>query len=272
MLDHLDLLHEARVTAVDDAIADGRIAFAVQRITAVDRPEQTLYGECHACLIDPDGTFHRAAEFIPTLEALGATPSLDRHLLKLVQDELEADPLAILGCNLSVDNMSGENWASVYDQMSSRSQLASRLVIEITESKPWASPAMACDFLAEAKKLGCRVAIDDFGIGYSTFGRLIDIEADIVKIDPWFVYDLLSRNDGHDRLCHLVGLAGCVAPIVVVESIETTTQLHMAKASGASHVQGYLLSKPILLHSRQSEHETRSQNWIHNEVGLRPIV
>jgi EAL domain-containing protein (putative c-di-GMP-specific phosphodiesterase class I) len=157
--------------------------------------------------------------------------------------------------------MSGENWASIYDQMTSRSQIASRLVIEITEGKPWANPAMARDFLAEAKKLGCRVAIDDFGTGFSTFGRLLDLEADIVKIDPWFIYDLLSRNDGHDRLYYLVGLASCVAPIVVIEGIETTAQLDMAKATGVSHVQGYLLSKPVLLHSRQGEHETRFQNW-----------
>lgn len=250
MLDDLDFLDGTHITLVDDAIAEGRIAFAVQGIGAIDDPTVILYSECLACLIDPDGTIHRAPEFVPYLEALGAASSLDRHMIKLALDELETDPDAVLGCNLSANNVSGAgNWANIYDQIAARSHLASRLVLEITETAPLASTAAAGDLLAEAKKLGCRIAIDDFGTGYSNLGRLLDSDADIVKIDALCMRDVFSRIDGNSGLYHMVGLAGCVAPIVVVEGIETAAHFDMAKASGASHVQGFQLSKPCLLRS-----------------------
>ena len=249
MLDHLDMLDEARVTAVDDAIADGRVSIVVQDVSPIDNPEEILYGECYACLVDPDGTFHRASEFIPNLEALGATPMLDRHILRLALDHLEANPAANLGCNLSIDNMSGaDTWASIYDQIASRPHLASRLILEITETKPWINTAMAYDFLAQVKQFGCRIAVDDFGVGYSTFLRLPDTLADIIKIDALFFHDLYKNSNDHGKLGHLVGLARLIVPIVVIDGIETAAQLEMAKVSGASHAQGYLLSKPSMLH------------------------
>lgn len=128
MLDHLDMLDEARLTAVDDAIVNGPISMVVQNITSTSLPQDVLYGECCACLFDTDGTFHRASEFIPNLEALGATPFLDRHVLNLASDQLDTNTAVNLGCNVSVDNMSDtDSWASIYNQIASRSHLASRL-------------------------------------------------------------------------------------------------------------------------------------------------
>lgn len=268
MLDHLDILDEARVTAVDDAIADGRVSIVVQNISPIDHPEEILYGECYACLIDPDGTFHRASEFIPNLEALCATPLLDRHILRLAMDHLEENPSANLGCNLSADNMSGSgSWAQIYQQIASRPHLASRLVLEITETKPWTNAAMAYNFLTEVKQLGCRIAIDDFGIGCSTVLRLPSTLVDIVKIDALFINESYRGSDDPDKFGHLVGLAGLIVPIIVIDGIETATQLEMVRASGASHMQGYWLSKPSLLQLGRDERndilipDTCYQNW-----------
>ncbi len=68
---------------------------------------------------------------------------------------------------------------------------------------------------------------------------------DIIKIDAFFVQ--LNRRLAADRvLHHMVGLASCAAPTIVVEGVETYEQLTLAKAAGATHVQGYLLSEPTL--------------------------
>jgi EAL domain-containing protein (putative c-di-GMP-specific phosphodiesterase class I) len=246
MFEGLDLLDEAPVSLIDSAIADNRITFAVHGIGSVSDPDEVLYGECLARLIEADGTVRVARDFVPYLEGLGATPSLDRHMLRLVLDELEADPRAVLGSNLSADNLaSPEVWAGIYDQIAARPHLASRLILEVTETRPLASLALAGGLLSKARDLGCRIAVDDFGSGYATPSRLLALDADIVKIDVLFIQDLRSRHDGYDSLYHMVGLAACVAPVTVVEGVETAGQLQAAKAAGASHVQGFLLSQPV---------------------------
>lgn len=62
-----------------------------------------------------------------------------------------------------------------------------------------------------------------------------------MKLDAFFI-----GRGGKDFLHHLVGLASCVAPMVVVEGVETYAQFEVAKRAGATHVQGFLLSEPTL--------------------------
>jgi EAL domain-containing protein (putative c-di-GMP-specific phosphodiesterase class I) len=124
VLDHLDLLDERHVTVVEEAIAEDRIGFAIQGIHAVDDPSQILYDECLARRTEQNGTGHHPdSAFVPALDALGEAPTLDRHILKRVLGELESDPLAVLGCNLSADNLSDPaNWTHIHEQIAARSE------------------------------------------------------------------------------------------------------------------------------------------------------
>ncbi|AEG58182.1 EAL domain protein (plasmid) [Sinorhizobium meliloti AK83] len=129
MLD-LDLLDERHVSIVQEAIAEDRIGLVVQNMHTFDGPGHVLYGECLPRLTGRDGTEHEDTVFVPALEALGAAPLLSRHMIKLVLDALESDPLSVLGYSLSDDNVSDPaNWAHIRDQIAARSQLASRLVL-----------------------------------------------------------------------------------------------------------------------------------------------
>ncbi|WP_181149590.1 EAL domain-containing protein [Ensifer aridi] len=135
-----------------------------------------------------------------------------------------------------------ENRAMLYDHLHRNRSFAPRLVLEITESAPSFG---AAEFIRDIRKLGYRVAIDDFGTGFSTPEGIFSMAVDIIKIDAFFVQ--LNRRLAADRvLHHMVGLASCAAPTIVVEGVETYEQLTLAKAAGATHVQGYLLSEPTL--------------------------
>lgn len=161
MLD-LDLLDERHVSIVKEAIADDRIGFVVQSIHTINGPGYVLYDECLPRLTDHDGIEHADAVFVPALEALGAAPVLDRHVIKLVLNALESDPLSVLGYTLSGENLSEPaNWAYIRDQIAARSHLASRLVLKFTAIRPFADIALVVAFLSEARGLGCRIAVDD---------------------------------------------------------------------------------------------------------------
>nr|WP_206079120.1 EAL domain-containing protein [Mesorhizobium camelthorni] len=248
------MLDERHVSVVEEAIAEGRIGFAIQGVHAIDDPGQVLYGECLARLTEQNGTEHPASAFVPALEALGEAPTLDRHMLKLVLDELESDPLAVLGCNLSADNLSDHaNWAHIRDQIAARSELASRLILKITATLPFADIALAHNLLLEARDFGCRIAIDDCGCGYAIYLCLCGIKADIVKIDASFAPDPCCCHDAQGAFSFLVGLAARAAPVVVVEDIETVEQLEATRLAGATHAQGYHLPTPVFSLIRKTD-------------------
>jgi EAL domain-containing protein (putative c-di-GMP-specific phosphodiesterase class I) len=235
----------AAIMSALPTLAESSVALLIQGIHDVADGDQLLYQECLACLVEPDGKIHRAAEFIPHLEAINALPELDRQIIDLALDELDRDPCAVLGCNLSAGSLSSPvAWLPIYRQIAARPELASRLVLEVTETLPIHSVEMAGHFLAQARRLGCRIAIDDFGVGFATAGRLFAMEADIVKVDALFVRDIRGALNGHGSLYHMVGLAACMAPVVVVEGIENAAHFAAAQMAGATHVQGYHFSWP----------------------------
>ncbi|WP_051440652.1 EAL domain-containing protein [Ensifer aridi] len=228
------------------AMRQGRIGFSLQQVNCVNEHHEVFYSECLARLEKLDGTVITAGEFLPALEASGHAPELDRHILNLAFEWLSNSASVPLGCNVSSLNFSSrERRAMLFDQLHRNRSLAPRLVLEITESAPVIQQFGVAEFIQDIRNLGYRVAIDDFGTGYSSPETIFSMAVDIIKIDAFFAQ--LSRRREADRLLHhMVGLASCVAPTIVVEGIETYEQLTLARAAGATHVQGYLLSEPTL--------------------------
>lgn len=239
------------VGAVTQAMREGRIGFSLQQVNAVDDTGEVLYSECLGRLVERDGAVSTSEEFTAFLEASGRVASFDRYMLGLAFEWLDCNPSGVLGCDISAGNILDENtWSELYDLLSRNREMASRLVLEITECLPLATLPMAAEFIEGARELGYRIALDSFGTGHSTPESLLSVPVDIVKLDAFFIGRGQSGGQGQGGskgfLHHLVGLASCVAPAVVVDGIETYGQLEAVKKAGATHVQGFLLSEPTL--------------------------
>lgn len=258
-MDHLDVADPALFSAITDAILENRIEIAVQGIHCVTNADRLLYGECLARLLNRDGTITSAGEFIPILDIWGKTPLLDQHMIKLVLDELDTDSRAVLGCNISTDSLTDAEWSLIYRQLVERAHLAHRLVLEITETRPLGDIVTANRSLAAARKLGCLIAVDDFGSGQVTPWQLLRLEVDIVKIDASFVRDIKESHPRGNSLQFMIGLAKCAAPTVIVEGVENNSHLIDAVLAGATHVQGFHLSRPAFLHSNEPVFRANSE-------------
>lgn len=254
MFDFGDPIAEALWTSIVDAeIAEGRIGLVTQDVCqpVIGGRDQdhVLYSECLVRLIGGDGAVRRAGEFVPYLEMHGAAKLLDRIVLDLTLTWLAGDPQRVLGCNLSAQNLDcDEDWVEISRRIDARSDLASRLVLEVTENRPLIDPTAARRRLNSVRALGCRVAIDDFGAGFATPARLDALDVDIVKIDRAYVAqhpDQEPVTRGLTDLEDLVRLAVAAAPFVVVEGVETSAQLHRAIRAGATHVQGRHLAPEL---------------------------
>ncbi len=245
-----NLYDERIVSRVIDAIANRQISLAVQGIHAADDTDHIFYGECLTRLTKPDGGITPASQFVPAMEVLGAAPLLDRHVVALVLDELESDPFALLGCNISADNLLSDiDWFGIIHQIKARKHVADRLILEITETSPVQDLHIAAQLLDEARELGCRVAIDDFGTGHWTPEALVKLQPDIVKIDALFTEQARQSSKGLCFLERLTALAASCEAETVLEGIASEQHLDWVWGANPHYLQGYFLSRPVHINS-----------------------
>jgi EAL domain-containing protein (putative c-di-GMP-specific phosphodiesterase class I) len=125
----------------------------------------------------------------------------------------------------------------------SRGLPPSALWLELTASV--LTNAVANAMLADVRKLGVRVAIDDFGIGYSSLSYLRRLPVDIVKLDRSFLEDVEGDAGGEAFVVALVALAHAAGKPVVFEGIETKAQFDIVMAARADMAQGFLFAPPL---------------------------
>ena len=117
------------------------------------------------------------------------------------------------------------------------------LELELTETVFAEDLDRVCAILAEARLLGVRVAIDDFGVGYSSLAYLTRLPVDVLKIDRTFVQDFDSG--GEAIIAAALAVARKLKLEVIVEGVETASELDRVRALGATKIQGYFFARPM---------------------------
>jgi diguanylate cyclase (GGDEF)-like protein len=229
---------------VQRALKDDRLLFAFQPVIngktgAVD------YYECLLRMRDADGTIVPAGQFVPAIEQLGFIRTIDRFVLERAIAELDACDEINLGLNISGLSAADQPWLrALVTLLASRPDIARRLVVEITETAVIRDLEESARFVKTVRELGCRVALDDFGAGFTSLRHLQTLALDIVKIDGSFVRDLIDRPDNQTVLRHLLGLASGLGLTTVAEWVETGAEAALLRQQGVDLLQGYYLGKP----------------------------
>ncbi|MET3438037.1 EAL domain-containing protein [Sphingomonas sp. 1185] len=206
-----------------------------------------LYHEALSRPCGPDGAVQSPEPLLLALERLGFACLLDRHVVSAVIDELEAAPGVVLAANVSAQSLSCTYmWSEVLERLERRPDVARRLVWEITETALVADMNRAVAFVARVRALGCRIAVDDFGVGFTSIRQLIIFSPDIIKIDRLFLDRAVLGPRDAAIFRQLVELARSFGAEVVAEGIETRAQAEIVEAAGAVWQQGYLHAMPSL--------------------------
>lgn len=119
------------------------------------------------------------------------------------------------------------------------------LCLEITETALFSDSTSLRRILAELTGLGAKIAIDDFGVGYSSLLELRDFPISEVKIDRAFITDITTDENSQDIVYAVVDIARSIGADVVAEGIENQEQYDMVAALGCDRVQGYWLCRPM---------------------------
>lgn len=118
-------------------------------------------------------------------------------------------------------------------------------MFEITESGLIRVPASSLENLARLRMLGCGLAMDDFGAGYSSLGRLSDLPFNQIKLDRAFVLQMQHRPRNAAIISCAVALAKALDMSLVIEGVETAEQQACLIELGASVAQGFLFARPM---------------------------
>jgi EAL domain-containing protein (putative c-di-GMP-specific phosphodiesterase class I) len=196
----------------------------------------------------PDGLIVSAGEFIAISEQLGMSRLIDRRTLELSIDVLKQFPDIRLSVNVSGLTASDHEWLVMLHRLTGgRRALTERLTIEITETAAIHDLDLTINFVDTLKELGCRVAIDDFGAGYTSFKNLKILDVDMVKIDGSFVKNLLEEPTNRVFIKTLVELAQTFGLDTVAEWVADEETARICAECGISHMQGYYFGRPLLV-------------------------
>lgn len=122
---------------------------------------------------------------------------------------------------------------------------AARIMFEITESSLISAPASSLENLVRLRMLGCGLAMDDFGAGYSSLDRLSELPFSQVKLDRAFVRKMQSQPKSAAIISCAVALARALEISLVVEGVETAEQQARLIELGGTFAQGFLFARPM---------------------------
>jgi len=193
-------------------------------------------------------------DFIPLAEQSGEILPLGSWVLGEVVDQLtqwQKDPATAgvsVSCNVSPTQFNDVELVEHLRRVASSGTFdTSRLIIEITESA--VSGPEVLERLGQIQKMGYRVAIDDFGAGYSNLGQLIHTPFDILKVDRGLLLSLEKLDTGAGDAGEIMQAVSEIARVlgapVVCEGVETVEQRESLISSDISHIQGWLISRAL---------------------------
>jgi diguanylate cyclase (GGDEF)-like protein len=228
--DQLRVLYQPQVRMTDG------VTVACEALVRWQHPQRGL--------IDP-------GDFIPIAEESGLITPLGnwviRHVVADMKRSIASLPVSV---NVSPRQLADPDFVdTVRDIVYGAGVDPANLCLEVTESALFADPDTALLRLSALRALGVRLAIDDFGIGFSSLWHLRQVpEVDLLKIDRAFISEIgQNRKDGA-IVGAVIVLAGSLGMEIVAEGIETEEQADELRAMGADYGQGWFYGRPRELH------------------------
>jgi diguanylate cyclase (GGDEF)-like protein len=223
------------------ALNDRRIVAAFEPVVEA-RSRAPAFYECLVRMEQGDGQVLLAPDIVPVAERLGLIRMVDHRILELVVDELVASPGVHLSLNISPETTMDPDWsASIESLMRTHPGVAERLIVEITETVAIQDIDDIRGFVARLKNFGSRIAIDDFGAGYTSFRNLRKLGVDIVKIDGAFVQNIARSADDRAFVQTLIDLARRLGIKTVAEWVQDEEAAVMLREWGCDYIQGRLI-------------------------------
>jgi diguanylate cyclase (GGDEF)-like protein/PAS domain S-box-containing protein len=192
------------------------------------------------------------SKFVPIAEESGLIVPIGQWVLleacRQARTWMDAGlPPVRIAVNVSALQFASKDFLpSVHAALISTAMDPRNLELELTETVLMEDAESAMQTLRALKAIGVQLAVDDFGVGYSSFSYLRKFPLDALKVDRSFINDISSNPDNAMILSALINIGKSLKHRVVAEGVETEEQLHFLRQEGCSEGQGYLFCRPVI--------------------------
>jgi diguanylate cyclase (GGDEF)-like protein len=238
----LSLLHKA----LDEDLFE----LYAQPIVPLSVPAQGLHLEVLLRLRDAEGQMVSPALFIPLAEQQGLMGTIDRRVIRLVLQQLAQSPLQLDRLDKIAINLSGPSLSDpellpyIQQQLELYRIPAGKICFEITETAAITNMAAAKRFIDSLRQIGCRFALDDFGVGMSSFAYLKHLPVDYLKIDGSFVKAMTQNATDAVMVRAMADIARSLQIQTIAEFVPDEATCVLLRSIGVHYGQGYGLGKP----------------------------
>lgn len=214
--------------------------------------ENTVYGvEALVRWTHPEQGVLSPNEFLPAAARAGLMPQIGRQVFQQSFEAIDRLTAAgysglALSLNLSVEELVDADYiAALVGEFDKRRANGLNVEIEVTESTAMKNHPRALSAFQSLKSAGFKLAIDDFGVGYSNLSRLHSLAFDTLKIDRSLVSSIATDHRAQELLKAVLTIANTLDLTVIAEGVETGQQARILAKQGVSLAQGFLFSRPI---------------------------
>lgn len=229
---------------INDALKENRFSLYFQPVVHMDSGK-TEYVEALVRLNEGSEIIIHPKAFLPAAERFGLMSKIDRWVVEKAMSLLSDINGLRLFINLSGSSLRDQSLLDlIEDSLKSNPKISKQLGFEITEFTNIPSIERAREWMNRIKDLGCQFALDDFGMGYSSFAHLVSLPVDYVKIEGSFIRGLSTDPTIVAIVKAIITVSNVLGKQVIAEGVETNTVAKLLKKLNVKYGQGNLWQAP----------------------------
>ncbi|MGD8629933.1 MAG: EAL domain-containing protein, partial [Gammaproteobacteria bacterium] len=242
------------VQRIQHVLEQNRFRLFFQPIAKLHREpgeRNTMHGEVLIRMLDDEQRIVGPGAFIPSAERYLIMPQIDRWVVTntfkmLMLDKSKVVERVSTCCiNLSGQSLSDERFLDfLVDEIRDSGVPPELLCFEITETAVIANLCNASRLISKMREMGCRFALDDFGVGLSSFGYLKNLAVDYLKLDGCFVKNMVMDNIDHAMVKAINHIGHTMNIRTIAEYVEDQETLQAVREVGIDYAQGYAIARP----------------------------
>lgn len=200
--------------------------------------------ECLVRLIEEDGKVVAPYFFLDISKKSNQYTKLTKIVLEKSFQKFEHLPFEF-SVNISYEDIENPDFLDFIKDLLKKYDVTNRVVFEILEDESIKNYNLLISFVDEVKALGCKVAIDDFGSGYSNFEHLLKMNIDYLKIDASLIKNIATNENSYKITKTIIEFAKNLNLKTIAEFVENEEIFNIVRNLGADYSQGYFFSAPI---------------------------
>jgi len=208
-----------------------------------NKTEKIVKYESLARLLDKNGILHSPDKFIPASKTIKVYDRITKIIVDKTFQTFK-DSTLDFSINLSFEDITNQNIYDFIIDKISNYDFGSRVTFELLESEKVTDFKKVLRFFNEVKRFGGKIAIDDFGSGFSNFSYMIEMNPDYIKIDGSLIKNIDSDKNAQIVVETIVSFAQKMNIKTIAEYVHSSTILSIVKNMGIDYSQGYYIDKP----------------------------